>query len=40
MIRAYQPIAESDGAFKHEAMRYLNGELAVTFKQLTKRNAA
>ncbi len=34
LIKTYKPVAQSDAAFKQEAMDYLNGKLAVKFKQL------
>jgi len=37
MIRTYKPIAQSDAAFKHEAMDYLDGKLVEKFTQLTKK---
>ena len=36
VIRAYKPIGREDAAFKKETLRYLNGNLWETFKQLVK----
>jgi HD superfamily phosphodiesterase len=36
MIKKYRPISSTDKEFKKEALRYLNGDLAKTFRALTK----